>query len=161
MTVALIKLYIDWFLTYWIQRINVTFSIGINFKYFSCTVCAEYPEILIIHQQRAVCVHLSPLLSKSDLSLELWNYSGVLNQDIPSILWQSSACLFCLPLYPTSVLTAPFYVQQSSGSSVYPAWQTKVLESNKPTATVMIVTPLKCDCVPKLDWTAAAFQTSD
>lgn len=74
----------------------------------------------------------------------------------PLFLGSHLACLFCLPLYPTPVLTAPFYVQQSSGSCVCSARQRKALEPNKQTATVMIVTPLKCDCVPKLDWTAAA-----
>lgn len=77
---------------------------------------------LSIHQQRAVCVFSPPLPSLSfqtDLSLELWNYSGGSNEDVPSVAWQSSACLFCLPLYPTPVLTALFNVEQSSGSSVF------------------------------------------
>lgn len=85
---------------------------------------SQYPSA-----EGSVCLlsDLAPLLVRADLSLELWNYSGGSNEDIPSVPWQSSACLFCLLLYPLPVLSARFNVVQSNGSSVFSAWQRKVL----------------------------------
>lgn len=87
-----------------------------------CRISWNTDWLYSLSVSRGQCVsslHLSPLSFHSDVSLELWNYSGGSNEDILSVPWQSSACLFCLPLYPTPVLTALFNVEQSSGSSVF------------------------------------------
>lgn len=104
--------------------------------------------MLVFHRQRAVCAQCSPLR----LSLELLNDSGRFNEDIPSVLWQSSACLLCLLLYPTSVLTTQFNVQQSGCAFFISARDRKVLWSNKLAELAMIVTPLKHVRLPELDY---------
>lgn len=83
-------LHIDWSLTSVLHALNKTHG-----PLYSRLVHEQInnPEIMIIHQQRAVCVHLSASSLRPDSSPEPWNYSGSLNEDVPSVPWQSSCML--------------------------------------------------------------------
>lgn len=104
---------------------------------------------LSVSISRGQCVSLLHLSLTSLKQTCLWGCEitpAAQMKTSPSVLWQSSVYLFCLPLYHTPVLTALLNVEQSNGSSVFQPDM-----PNKQTAIVMMVTPLKWDSVP--NWT--------
>lgn len=95
----------------------------------------------------SVSISSSPSLNLV-LILELWNYLA--RRKTSSLFFGGHlyACFVCLCILRLSLQDC-FNVQQCSGDG-------KTRKSNSLAGTVMIVTPLKCVCVPKLDCTAAA-----
>lgn len=104
---CLLILSLHWLSCTDLEGLLQTYLIKTSLESVGAEKCLEPPAF---DRQGAVFAQYS----LSTYLLAALNDPGRLNEDISSVPWQSSACLLCLPLYPTSVLTTQFNVQQSS-----------------------------------------------